>query len=128
MADRFFEDLERGADLFNRGLYFEAHEAWEDGWLVERGGRRLLLHGLIQVAAAFVKLERGEPGGTLRLLLKGIAKLEEAAPEDGGIDLRALVQDLGPWQAAAARMVETGAREFNARLLPRLRWRATGSR
>ena len=31
------ERLERGRLLFNEGRYFEAHEAWEEAWLVEGG-------------------------------------------------------------------------------------------
>jgi uncharacterized protein len=43
--------LEQGRTLFNQGCFFEAHEAWEAAWLHEEGELRLLLQGLIQVAA-----------------------------------------------------------------------------
>src|SRR2546430_6058218 len=45
--------LERGIELFNRGLYWEAHEAWEEAWTPDRHGPdRGFYKGLIQVAAA----------------------------------------------------------------------------
>lgn len=126
MSDRFAEDLARGTDLFNRGRFFEAHDAWEDGWRVERGARRLLLQGLIQVAAAFVKLERGAPGSALELLDKGMEKLTNTGPDDGGIDLPALLGSLERWRSVTAQMAETGAREYDGAALPRLTRRAGG--
>jgi hypothetical protein len=70
--------FESGAQLFDRGEFFEAHEAWEERWRVttdeiERRG----LQGLIQVAAAFHKLFVARaPDSALRLLDKGLDKLE----------------------------------------------------
>jgi predicted metal-dependent hydrolase len=58
LSPRTAERLERGRKLFNSGLYFEAHEAWEDAWRVETGPVRLMLHGLIQVAAGLHKAVR----------------------------------------------------------------------
>jgi uncharacterized protein len=68
--------LERGRTLFNQRRFFEAHEAWEDAWLHEEGELRLLLQGLIQVAAGYVKAFRDlKPAGSTRLLGGGLAKL-----------------------------------------------------
>ena len=119
MAEPDIQDLERGAALFNRGLYFEAHEAWEDGWRVESGRRRLLLHGLIQAAAGFVKLTRGEPRGASRLLEKAIPKLRET--EDlGRFDIGALLADLATWLAVTTDMERRGENAFDRARLPRL--------
>ena len=58
----------RGADLFNQGFYWEAHEAWEALW--HRAGRRGLtadfLKGLIKLAAAGVKAYEGREAGVRR--------------------------------------------------------------
>ena len=49
---------------------------WETEWLSEAGPRRLLLQGLIQVAAGLYKADRRErPGGSVELLTKGLVKL-----------------------------------------------------
>ncbi len=69
--------LEYGRGLFNAGHYFEAHEVWEDAWREELGTVRLLLHGLIQVAAGYHKATRqNQPKGCVRLLEVGLTKLE----------------------------------------------------
>lgn len=50
-------------DHFNRGLYFESHEVLEQLWLKERkGSDDLFYKGLIQLAGAFVHLQKGRPG------------------------------------------------------------------
>lgn len=57
-----------GIDLFNRGFYWEAHEAWEPLWRAAHADdpRRLLLKGLILLAAAGVKMREGKRAGMTR--------------------------------------------------------------
>jgi len=85
----------RGARLFDRGAFFGAHEAWEDHWREEMDpSARLLLQGLIQVAAAFHKLiVMKSAASASRLLDRGLAKLD-ACP--GALAPR----DLAPFRAA----------------------------
>src|SRR2546425_12433393 len=45
-------DLVAGTEHFNRGDYFEAHEAWEQTWDGTEGEESRFLKGLIQVAVA----------------------------------------------------------------------------
>ena len=45
---------------FNRGLYYEAHDVLEELWLAERHGPNYSFYkGLIQLAGAFVHLQKG---------------------------------------------------------------------
>jgi hypothetical protein len=55
----------RGIDLFNHGYYWEAHEAWEGLWHAagRRGTTADFLKGLIQLAAAGVKVREGRADG-----------------------------------------------------------------
>lgn len=72
----------RGCDFFNRGWWWEAHEAWEDLWHVVEGHHPRqwqLLKGLIQLAACALQRERGIDGGAERLLLTALACLERVA-------------------------------------------------
>lgn len=57
-----------GADLFNHGYYWEAHEAWEEIWQVaERGSAlRALLKGLILLSAAGVKIREDKLAPAMR--------------------------------------------------------------
>ena len=52
-----------GADLFNQGYYWEAHEAWELLWQQADAAaqERLFFKALILLAAAGVKLREGKP-------------------------------------------------------------------
>lgn len=58
-----------GIDLYHAGYFYEAHEAWEPLWLRLPPGdlQRTLLHGLIQLTAALLKIELGQwrPAQTL---------------------------------------------------------------
>ena len=61
----------RGLDFFNRGWWWEAHEAWEGCWHVARDrdeAQRDLLKGLIQLAACALNRERGFNRGADGLL------------------------------------------------------------
>jgi hypothetical protein len=61
------ESFERGADLFNAGYYWEAHEAWEAHWHAHgrKGPMADLLKGLIKLAAAGVKVRERQPHGVV---------------------------------------------------------------
>jgi predicted metal-dependent hydrolase len=59
------ESYGRGLALFNRGYYWEAHEAWEGLWLAagRRGPVADFLKGLIHLAASGVKAREGVAAG-----------------------------------------------------------------
>jgi len=87
------EALERGRALWNAARFYDAHEAWEEAWLREEGQVRLLLQGLIQAAAAYVKaLEHLRPSGAAKLLAAALLRLSPL--EDGFAGLR-----LAPFRA-----------------------------
>jgi hypothetical protein len=75
-----------GVDLFNHGYYWEAHEAWEELWLpIERDDLdRDLLQGLIQGAAALLKLRTGAVAPARTIWARGRARLERVRAEGGG--------------------------------------------
>lgn len=77
---RTVEDWCYGVDLFNQFYFWEAHEAWEGLWATadRDGALRLLLQGLIQVAAACLKAHLGVRTGTRSLSEEGLAKLRRA--------------------------------------------------
>ena len=53
------EQFRKGVVLFNARKFFEAHEVWEELWLVEPEPEKTFLQGLIQVAAACHHDSRG---------------------------------------------------------------------
>ncbi|MBI1983290.1 MAG: DUF309 domain-containing protein [Acidobacteria bacterium] len=98
--------LDEGIRFFNTEKFFEAHEAWEAVWLKAKGEEKMFLHGLIQVAAAFHHLTRGNLTGFRSLLEKGGRKLEDCREVRGGIRLAGFLPQLQRW----LRWSEEGAR------------------
>ncbi len=117
MNSEFDEHLARGVALFNGHAFYEAHEAWEIGWLAEAGDARLLLQGLIQVAAAFVKLGREEPVGAVKLLAEAEPKLRAFVGQGHGVDLETLLAEVAGWKA---RLADSPEHPFAAKDLPTL--------
>jgi len=114
------ELLNWGIELYNAGEYWHAHEAWEAAWLDAPNELRPFYQGLIQVAAAFVHVTRGEYPGSVRLLQAGIEKLETYPEDYLGVDIASLLDGA---RRARARLVELGERrlgEFDRGLIPRI--------
>ena len=91
--------LEEGIELFNRGRFFDAHEAWEEIWRSTTPEPKDLFQGLIQVAAAlhqFLDLKRID--GPRRTLAKARRRLEPYAPIALGIDIEDLLEQAGRWE------------------------------
>jgi hypothetical protein len=70
-----------GVDLFNARYYWEAHDAWERLWRAAlRGSPEFTgLKGLIQIAAALLKVQVQNEPAARRLASRGIALLGAAA-------------------------------------------------
>lgn len=90
--------IAEGIDLFNTRKFFEAHEALEAVWLTAAGDKKVFLHGLIQIAAAFHHQSRGNARGFRSLLEKGSRKLAPFAAAPVEIELAALFEQLQPWR------------------------------
>lgn len=85
-------------DCFNRQLFYEAHDVLEELWLGQRGqGNDLFYKGLIQLAGAFVHLQKNrlKPSAALFRLAKGNIERYPAMHE--GLDTRGVLQLIGQW-------------------------------
>lgn len=108
--------IARGVAELNARNFFAAHEIWEEVWLETVGPERLLLQGLIQIAAGYLKAESGNHSATQKLLTKGLGHVRGFAPSALGLALQPfitgveadleLTHRLGPmdFHAAALRM------------------------
>src|SRR5262249_10285682 len=76
---------------FNAGHFFAAHEIWEAVWDETVGPEKLLLQGLVQVAAGYAKVETGVRGGALKLLTQGLERLRPFLPVALGFHLAPFV-------------------------------------
>jgi len=113
------ELVSEGAHLFDERRFFEAHEVWEARWLVETDeARRLLLQGLIQIAAAFHKLvDKNAPEPAASLFAKGLAKLDRSLGDAMGDLSSALTRFRDDVRACASALAE---RRFEATMIPRI--------
>lgn len=70
--------LSRADALGAEGRYFDAHEELEAFWMKAGGDEKLLLQGLIQIAAGLhrLKLDPSKTDGAFYLLDRGREKLE----------------------------------------------------
>ena len=79
------QDYLFGFDLFNAGYFWEAHTYWERLWCLPGTDEpvRLLLRGLIQLAAARLKLAQNVPEGSRKLVLRARRAFEELRKLEG---------------------------------------------
>jgi uncharacterized protein len=112
------EVLRRGADLFDRHMFWEAHEVWEEVWR-RRAGQpdRDFLKGIIQGAAGLWHATQGNYKGAVSVLGRAIDYLAPYRPEREGIDVAALGDALSVSRDACARAMATGT----VPLLPEIR-------
>ncbi|MBZ9753390.1 DUF309 domain-containing protein [Deinococcus sp. HMF7604] len=83
------EALQRGAALFARGEWWEAHEAWEGPWQAAAGQERDFYQALILLAAALHK--RWYHGShSHRNFVKAERYLDALPPSYAGVDLARL--------------------------------------
>ncbi|MGH9501381.1 MAG: DUF309 domain-containing protein [Terriglobales bacterium] len=95
-----FERCRGGIELFNRGHFFEAHEALEDVWRDAPRGEKKFLQGLIQVAVALYHYGNGNSVGARSVLRRAFRNLSLYPEGFGGIHLAALLNSIAAWQRA----------------------------
>jgi hypothetical protein len=79
-----------GLEQLNRREFFEAHETLEHAWIQESGPGRELLRSLIQVAVAYLQVERGNLRGAQKILLRLRQWLDPLPSPCRGVDVAAL--------------------------------------
>jgi predicted metal-dependent hydrolase len=110
------EQFLAGVGLFNAESFFEAHEVWEELWLVELEPEKTFLQGLIQLAAACHHHGRGNARCARSLAAAGLAKLARFPDDHRGIALGELRLEAALWLGARA-----GDDDLGSRKLPRIR-------
>ena len=107
-------------ELFNRQKYFEAHEVLEHLWLPDKHGPNGAFYkGLIQLAGAFVHLQKNRPQPAASLFKLARANLEKYPPVHEQLNLQNMAGLIHRWLAELERPNEVGLRltEANAPIL-----------
>jgi predicted metal-dependent hydrolase len=85
-------------DCFNRQLFFEAHEVLEESWLAQRGqSNDLFYKGLIQLAGAFVHIQKKRRGPALALLELAKENLRKYPPLYEALNLAEVQRLIQTW-------------------------------
>ena len=86
--------FQKGLMEYEKGDYFEAHEAWEDLWSDYNFPDRKYIQGLIQLSVSFVHLRNGNMNGARSLLKKCSEKFEPYQYLQRGINMDELKMDI----------------------------------
>ena len=92
------EQCRGGIELFNRGEFFEAHEALEDVWRAAPFSEKKFLQGLIQVAVALHHFGNGNLAGARSVLRRAFRNISLYPDGFGGIDSAGLLRSVAEWQ------------------------------
>lgn len=125
-ADR--AGLRRGADLFDAGEFWEAHEAWEEVWQGEPRPIRSFYQGLIQIAAAYHHWAvKHRPRGVQLGIEKGIEKLAWYLPGYLDVDAAAMIADAERMAALAQGKDAQWLAQYPLADFPHFRWQNSRS-
>ena len=85
-------------ELFNQGKFFEAHEVLEHIWLNDKHGPNGAFYkGLIQLAGAFVHLQKNRPQPAAALFKLAVANLEKYPQVHEHLNLKNICGLIGKW-------------------------------
>src|SRR5881396_1068057 len=76
-----------GVMLFNRGDFFEAHEAWEQLWMESSNPERKFYQGLIQAAVGLCHFANGNVNGAVKLYHSARAYMDGCGSPFLGLDV-----------------------------------------
>ena len=99
------EKAKYGIELFNSGEYYEAHHGLEDAWRDDTGPTRELYRGILQVAVAYLQIERGNYRGAVKMFLRVRQWLDPLPDVCHGVNIAQLRTDS---QAAQTHLLELG--------------------
>ena len=104
---------------YEKGDYFEAHEAWEDLWSDYSIPDRRFIQGLIQLSVSFVHLGNGNMVGAKSLLKKCQDKFSDFSGIQRGINLVELTSAIEAVELVYEDLKHTS--EFDWDLVPNLK-------
>lgn len=100
----------QGLESFNQGHYFEAHEELEHAWNEDKGPGRDLYRAVLQIAVAYLQIERGNYNGAAKMFLRARQWFEPLPDSCRGIDIGRLRQDA---QQAHQQLLELGPQRIH---------------
>ena len=112
-----------GLELFNQSEYFEAHEILEEAWNEDDSPGRELYRAILQVAVAYLQIQRGNYNGALKMFLRMRQWIDPLPDVCRGVDVERLRQDSF---TVYKHLVDLGGQriiEFDKRLLKTVKFK-----
>ncbi|MBN1305191.1 MAG: DUF309 domain-containing protein [Anaerolineales bacterium] len=94
----------QGILYFNKGMYYESHEALEDAWKVEGGPIRDLYKGILQTAVVYFHITRLNYEGAVKMYARSQKWLRDWPEVCRGIHIGQLRRDLESTIAQVQRL------------------------
>lgn len=108
-------------EFFNRQLFYEAHDVLEELWLPDRNGSNGAFYkGLIQLAGAFVHLQKGRLRPAAALFKLARANLEKYPPSHQELNLGTVLALIERWLQGLERG-RFAANPLSSSTVPQLR-------
>ena len=112
-----------GLEAFNQGRYFEAHERLEEAWNEEQSPGRELYRAILQVAVAYLHIERGNFSGAMKMFLRVRQWIDPLPDECRGVDVERLRREAQTAHDWLAQLGPEGISDFDRSLLKPVHYR-----
>lgn len=110
----------RGLELFNHGEYFDAHELLEAAWNDETGLGRELYRAILQIAVAFLQIERGNYNGAMKMFLRVRQWIEPLPDRCRGVDVARLRREAEQVRRMLLELGPERISDFDRRVFPKV--------
>lgn len=110
-------DAVHGIELFNAGRYYDAHHGLEDAWMADKGPGRDLYRSILQVAVAYLQIERGNYRGAVKMFMRVRQWLLPLPDVCRGVDVAQLRADAEAAYAALQALGQDRVGEFDMAML-----------
>lgn len=111
-----------GLRLFQRGAYFEAHEALERAWREEKEPIRDLYRGILQAAVTYLHMRRGNFDGAVKVYERCMRLLNRFPDTCRGVQVGRLRADLSTAVEAWTRLGPARVHEMDWSLCKPAAW------
>jgi hypothetical protein len=113
----------KGLEEFNRGEYFEAHELLEEAWKDDETPARELYRAILQVAVAYLQIERGNYNGAVKMFLRLRQWIDPLPDRCRGVDVAGLRVDADAVHTRLVELGREGIASFDRRLFKPVHYR-----
>ena len=113
----------KGLQEFNHGKYFEAHEFLEDAWNEDSSPGRELYRAILQVAVAYLQIERRNYNGAIKMFLRVRQWIDPLPGQCRGVDIDQLRSDSELVRQALLALGPERISEFNQNLFQPVQYR-----